>query len=140
MSLRTYDPKQVAVIIAGQIISGFADGTFVNVERDEDTWSLQVGADVEATRAKSNNKSGTLTVTLQQGSPSNAVLAALATADELTNTGIFSFLIKDNSGNSLHLAETAYIQKPAGSEYGREAGTREWVIRTDNLTTTPAGN
>lgn len=138
--LRTYDPKEVAVIINGQTLSGFADGTFVTVERDEDSWSLSIGTDGEGARAKSNNKSGTITVTLQQTSDSNKILSDLALADELTSTGTFPVLIKDASGYSIHSAEIAWIQKPATAEYAREAGNREWVIRTHELYTYSGGN
>lgn len=140
MALNTYNPKEVAIIVGGNIIDGFADGTFINVERDEDSYTLQVGSDGEATRSKNNNLSGTVTLTLRQGSPSNAILSALAQQDELNGSGIVPLLVKDNSGSSIHSAETAWIQKPSAAEYGRESGSREWVIRTDRLQTFIGGN
>lgn len=135
MALTTYDPKQVTVIIAGQIISGFAEDTFVEVVRNEDMFTLQVGADGDATRSRSNNKSGRLTVTLRQGSPSNEVLSALAAADEVAGGGVTSFAVRDNSGTSVHGALTAWIVKAADSTYARESGDRVWVLETDNLST-----
>lgn len=140
MALRTYDPKEVSIIAGGEIVQGYADGTFISIERDEDTWALQIGADGEGARSKSNNRSGTITLTLQQTSASNAILNALAQADELSNGGVFSVLVRDNNGGSLAAAETAWIQKPSNQEYGREAGEREWVIRTDNLSLATLGN
>ena len=64
MALKTYDPKQISVIVGGAIISGFADGEFVTTERNEDAFTLNVGADGEGGRVKSNNKSGRITLTL----------------------------------------------------------------------------
>lgn len=131
--MRTYDPKAVTVVVAGQIITGFAEDTFIGLARNEDMYTLQVGADGEATRSRSNNKSGRLTLTLRQGSPGNEILSALANADELAAGGVFSMAVKDNSGTSLHSAVTAWIVKMADTEYAREAKDREWVIETDNL-------
>lgn len=140
MGLKSYDAKQVTVIVGGAILSGFADGSFVKVERNVDAFSLIVGADGEATRSKSNNRSGRVTVTLQQTSDSNTILAAYAAADELTNSGIVPVLIKDNSGVSIHSAAQAWIVKYAGSDYAKESGTKEWVMESSDLITFPGGN
>ena len=140
MALKTYDAKQVSIIVGGAIISGYADGSFVRVERNADQFSLVMGADGEATRSKSNNKSGRFTFTLQQSSDSNAILAGFAALDELSNNGIIPVLVKDNSGNSLHTAAQAWCVKYPSSEYAKESGTKEWVFETDELITFPAGN
>ena len=140
MAVKTYDPAQVAVIVGGFPITGFADGSFVTVERNADAFALYMGTDGEGTRAKSNNKSGRITITLAQSSDSNAILAGIAAADELRNAGVVPVMIKDNSGESLHVAETAWIVKVPNAEYGREIGTREWIIETDLLVSAVAGN
>ena len=138
--LLTYDPKQVTVIVGGNSISGFADGSFVKIERNEDSWTLQMGTDGEGTRSKSNNRSGKVTVTLMQSSDSNNILQGIATSDELTNGGLVPILIKDGSGASLYMAEQAWSVKPPSSEFAREAGGREWVLETDSLQVFVGGN
>lgn len=140
MALKTYDPKQVSIIVGGFPLSGYADGTFVAIERDEDAFSLQIGADGEEARAKSNNLSGTITITLQQASEGNRILSDFAVADELTNSGVFPVLVKDSSGASIHAAEQAWVQKVAPAEYGREGAEREWVIQTGRLRSYVGGN
>lgn len=140
MAAKTYDPSQVAIIVGGFQITGFADGSFLTVARNADAFALYVGTDGEGTRAKSNNKSGRITLTLAQSSDSNAILSGIAVADELSNNGIVPVLIKDNSGNSLYAAETAWIVKAPDSEFGREIGSREWIIETDNLAVFVGGN
>jgi len=136
----TYDPSQVSVIFGGQPITGFADGTFVQLERDEDAYALSIGIDGEGTRAKSNNKSGKATLTLQQSSPSNDYLTGIAKLDELRNAGVLPLLIKDNSGRTLAMAEKAYIVKLPASEFSREVSEREWIIQTDRLELFVGGN
>lgn len=139
--LKTYDFRQVSVIVGGRIMAGFAEGDdSVMVERNEDAWSLKVGADGEATRSKSNNKSGKVTLKLQQTSESNAILSAFAKADELSNSGAVPVLIKDNSGLSLHAAEQAWVIKMPSSGFGAESGEREWVLESDNMEMFEGGN
>jgi len=140
MSVKTYDPRQVIIIVAGNQMSGYADGSFVTVARNEDMFTLQVGTSGEGTRSKSNNRSGTITFQLMQSSDSNAVLQALANVDELSNSGAVPVMVKDNSGGSLYIAETAWIRKIPDSEFSREAGPREWVLETDVLVPNVAGN
>lgn len=133
MSLNTYDPKQVNLVVAGQIMSGYAEDTFIEVSRNANSFELQMGADGDATRSRSNNKSGQLKLTLRQGSASNEALSALAVADEASNGSVFSFGLKDSSGTSLYAAATAWIVKPADSAFAVKSGTRQWMIETDNL-------
>lgn len=140
MSVKTYDPKQVLVTFGGFTLSGFADGSFVTVERLEDAWSMQIGTDGEGTRSKSNNRSGSITIQLMQTSDSNQTLTALALADELSNSSALPLMVKDNSGTTICVAETAWIKKMPSSEFAREAGPREWVLETDNLVMNLGGN
>lgn len=144
MTLRKYDPSQVAIIF-GPVgpIGGFADGTFVSVEQNEDSFALSVGSDGEGTRAKSNNRSGRVTVTLAQSSASNALLSAahLLDINSANGDGIGPLLVADRSGTSLYEAENAWIVRPPAAEFGRDgAATREWIIETDNLNQVHGGN
>jgi hypothetical protein len=140
MAVSTYDPKQVAIIFGGFSLSGFADGSFVTVERNEDAFTLQMGTDGEGTRSKSNNKSGRVTVRLMQSSESNAILSGIAKSDELSNSGVQPLMVKDNSGASLYVAEQSWIVKMPSAEYDREASEREWIIETDSLQMFEGGN
>lgn len=128
MSLRTYDPAQVTVAIGGAIMSGYTDGTFVEIARNDNTWNTVVGADGLVTRGKSNNRSATLTLTLKQSSPSNDVLSALLVADELTNGSVFPVLIKDLSGTSIYFSAQAFINTFAGATYSKDITDRSWTF------------
>lgn len=128
MSVRTFDPASVVITVGGVPMSGFADGTFLLVDRDEDAFVKVTGADGTSTRVKSNNRAGTLTLTLKQSSPSNDVLSGFAILDELSNSGVVPVLVKDLSGNSLYFSATGWIQKMPASEFGKEINNREWII------------
>lgn len=140
--VKTYDPASVSIVAFGIPISGYADGSFVSVERNEDSFTLQVGTDGESCRSKSNNKSGRVTVTLLQSSISNDLLSAQLALDELSpnGDGIGPFLMKDNSGRSLFAAEKAWIVKPPAAAFSRESESREWVIESADLVPFTGGN
>lgn len=140
MGVKTYNPADVVIVVAGIPISGFADGTFLSIGRNNPSFTDGTGADGEGFRSKSNDKSGTATLTLLQTSASNALLSALAALDEASGDGIGPLLVKDNSGTSLYSAQTAWIEKPADSEFAREKSDREWVIKTDLLNVFVGGN
>ncbi len=131
MSVRTYDPKQVVITIGGVPMSGFSDGTFLEVDRNEPTWTMVVGADGLVTRGKTNNLSGTLTLTLKQSSPSNDVLSGFMALDEATNSGIVPVFVKDLSGNSTYFSARAWVTQFANSTFGKDINDRQWVLSMD---------
>lgn len=140
MSVKSYDPASVSIVFAGIPMEGYADGTFITVARDNPSFNLAIGSDGEGARAKSNDKSGTITVTLMQNSLTNDLLSALSIADEQTGDGIGPFLMKDLSGRTLCAAETAWLEKPSDIEFAREISNREWTIKTDALDLFAGGN
>lgn len=140
MAVKVYDPAQVHVIFNGILIEGIAKDTFVLAERTNDMFSVMVGADGEGARAKTNDTSGTVTVTLMQSSISNDALSAIAAVDELTGDGVGALLVKDGLGRTILAAESAWIKKIASVEYGSEITNREWVFETDDLQMFVGGN
>jgi hypothetical protein len=74
MATYQYDPAQVIVALGGTTISGYADGTFVEVAFDEQQWNKVTGADGATQRSKTNNYTGTITLTLLNGAASNDFL------------------------------------------------------------------
>lgn len=140
MSVKTYDPKQVAIIVAGSQISGYANGSFIKVERDEDAFSKVTGADGYSSRAKSNNRGGVMTVTLAQTSDSNDILNAFALADEVSNAGVVPVMMKDNSGRTTIFSGFAWVKKTAGADFAKEIGNREWIFDMTDVDINHGGN
>jgi hypothetical protein len=140
MAFATYDFSQVNLIIGGVPISGFADGSSITVEFDEQQWTKTTGSDGLVTRSKSNNYSGSVSVSLQQSSRANDVLSALWVADRTSNAGVVPLLIKDNSGRTLWAAQHAWVQQMPSQEFGKELSDREWLLDCDALTGAAGGN
>lgn len=140
MPVRTYDPKSVILTVGGVPMSGFADGTFVRVTRANDSFTKVSGADGVVSRSKTNDVSGSLEITLAQTSPSNDVLSAFMTADELTNTGVVPVMCKDVSGRSILFSAFAWVKKPADVEFGKDISNRTWTLDCADLFMGVAGN
>lgn len=139
-ALRTYAPDLISVIIGDRPITGFADGEGVKVSRKNDSFTHVKGMTGESARTKSNDKSGEITLTLMQTSPDNEYLSQLALEDEITGQRPFNILIRDQNGNSLYEAETAWINKPADAMFGKELTNREWVIACTDIRMFSAGS
>lgn len=133
MTVKTYSPEKVEVIVAGVKIHGFSEGSLVTVARTSDAFTMVVGADGEVGRSFNPDRSGTVTIMLKSDSDSNDFLSALAIADELSLNGTFPILVKDGNGTSLTAADTCWIQKRAEAEHAREINDREWVICASRL-------
>ncbi|HBK52384.1 MAG TPA: hypothetical protein DDZ44_00400 [Syntrophomonas wolfei] len=126
--MRTYDPKDVNVIVGGVALTGFAEDTFVQAERMEDSFTEYVGAKGEVAMAESNNKTGEITVTLEATSPSVEYLNGLA--NKKGQNAIFPVSVVDLNDDSRVVISgaEARVRKPASHEYGKEIGEREFVI------------
>lgn len=129
----TYDPMKVTLVIGGNIISGFHDGSFIQVSRDEDTWLRTVGADGRVARARNANKMGMVTFTLQQGSPSNSVCSSLHNADELTGVPPGAFQLIDQNGTTVLAGDETFFLKPADVEFAKEVSGRQWSLAVPKL-------
>lgn len=140
MAVETYDPKAVKIIFGTHEIQGFADGTFLNIEYDENAFQKVVGADGGTSRAKMNNNGGLATITIKQTSPSNDFLSGIALSDRLSSLGILPFFVTDKSGKTLAVSAASWIQKPASSEFSKEITNREWAIELADLDMFVGGN
>lgn len=127
MPIETYSPGDTVLTVNGNIISGYADGTFITAEREVDAYTKVVGADGEVSRTKSANRSGRVTLTLKQTSASNAVLMAIAADDELLDAGVIDVYLKDNLGYTIFGGE-GWIVKQPNFELGSDEANREWMI------------
>jgi len=134
MATKDYDPKQVVLSLGGVAVEGYADGTFITAQRNNQTFNLVSGASGETVRAKSNDKTGTLEITLLQSSATNDWLSGKMLADEgPTNAGKFSVAMIDKNGTTVVSAVEGWVQQPPAVEYGKELGERTWTIECGEL-------
>lgn len=125
-----YDAARVISTWGGKPIQGFAKGTFIKVEFDEDQVTKTVGAQGAVTATVSNNRAGKATFTLVQGSPTNDVLSKASAANQAPGQALVvkPLMIKDLNGTTLCSGDAAWVKKVADTEFGDEQGNRQWVL------------
>lgn len=112
-------------------ITGFADGTFVSMDRLVPTSEPYQGVGDNAFgRVKRRVTAMNVTITLHQYSPSNSVLQQLQTADSNTpgNEWVFNCTMKDLSGQTVVSSNNAIIAAPANASFSSTTETRDWNI------------
>jgi len=139
MALFRYNAKAVVANLGPVPIIGWADGQFINVALNEDTFALTMGTDGFGCRSTTNNYSGRITFTLGQWSPSNAGLKVLWLADRASmgNAPVWPFKMVDGNTGALVVAAHAWVIKPADQGFERDPTSREWIIESENIVMTP---
>lgn len=130
MAIGRYDAKDVALTVDGVFITGFADGTFIEAEKDEDNMDTAVGAQGDVVDSTVNNPLGTITVTLQQTSPSVSYLTQLANSGEHVPV----YIISNNEPKEKIGGSEARIRKPASVSFSDTAESREFEITVYDYT------
>ena len=133
MSFFQYSPDLVDVIWNGITITGYADGTFIDVEREVDTFTKKVGSLGDVARSKSLNRSGKITITVMDTHPVNDLLAALIIEDEQFATAVGPFTLKDRSGTSEVRATEAWIMKVPKMGRAQQSGNNVYVFEAASI-------
>lgn len=129
MALALYDPSSVVIYIAGISLEDVAEGTFVRISKDTQTFSSSTSTDGQVYRKRSSSASYTLTLSLTSSSKSNRVLQYLLIADYATSLGTFPILIKDTSGSSLFFSTNGWIESQPDMNFDQGVRTLTWTIR-----------
>lgn len=146
--LSTFAPNRVTVVISqastgiSHVVSGFSTDSIVKIEASTEKFELYTGADNTSTRIYKGNEAGTISLSLQQTSPSNDIFSQLYLNDIASqdSSGLFTVTVKDNSGRSLYFASEAYIGKLPMSDFGNSMHHREWVVHCAHLHMYIGGN
>ena len=72
VSVTTYDPKKVNVIVGGRVITGFASDGVVTLAKSEDSVTPSVGAKGDVTYSENANESGTVNVSITDANDDTA--------------------------------------------------------------------
>ncbi len=133
----TFAPDEFTIILSQgdyvHQVSGFADGTFINMERLTPTSEPYIGAGKSGAfgRVKRSITAMNVNITLNMYSQSNTALQALQLADArdvISNEWVFNCLIKDPSGQTVMSTSSAIILAPPTVNFGTSTETRDWTI------------
>jgi hypothetical protein len=139
-NVRTYDPKLVIITFGPVIITGYAEGTFVTITQNGESFEKVRGSDGGVDRVNKNSADYAVAVTLRQTSLTNDALSVIAAADRLDNSGKKPLTVKDLNGTSLFFAEQAWIGKEPDDENSDSLGSREWRFDTGIASKFTGGN
>ena len=130
-TLFSYCPESVQCLIAGFIpITGFVDGTFISVDKDEMPYSSVRMPDGTIARKYNNGQTYTITITLHNGAETNSLLTKMWQVDEITQRGKFPLLIKDQSGSDLLFSTESWIAGIPSLTKSNAVDSRVWVIKS----------
>lgn len=118
----TYNFNDVTVIVDGVFITGFADGTGVSTEKQEDNFTTKTTADGETVVSESNDKRGLITITLDQTSPSVPYLNSKA-----NSKSEYPAWVMGANGEKAGGSRTR-VRKTANKEFGKESSERAFEI------------
>ncbi len=129
----TYDPKKVIITFGGVPIGGFADGTFIQVDPNGDSFAKKVGADGEVVRSLSNDNTHTVQITLLQTSLSNAYLRTVLNTDKITGLAMLPLSISDLNGVELKFWPQAWVSVEPGFGRAKEDTDVQWTLHTGQI-------
>lgn len=135
MNLFPYNPKSIICTWGENLIQGFADGSMVVVEYDEDAVTKTAGTQGDVTATINQNRAGKATFNIKQGAALNDVLSRACAQNQprLSRLIVKPLTIKDLFGTTLCIAPQAWVEKVAKTEFAKDHTPREWVIAFGEL-------
>lgn len=128
-----YCPDFVDIIFGGIIINGYADGTFVDIEYEEDQFKKQTGSLGDVTRTRQLNRSGKITFTLMDSAPVNSLLMAVALEDMRVGGQFRPFSFVDRSSETFASATECWVMKLPKIERAKESGKVTWTLEAASI-------
>ena len=126
-TVRTYRPKDISFILGGYEVGGFESITATIVP---EKFKIIKGIRGQHTRVKTFDQSGEIQIRLLQTSPMNDLLSDILNADIAQQAGRLAIQLKDRSGDSLIISDSAFIMGlPSDITYSDGLNSRVWTIR-----------
>lgn len=126
--LKKYNPKRINSGWFNIPFLGYMEGTFIEVEYDEDAVTTHVGGGGDVSLILNANTMAKLVVTLIQGSPTNAKLSALVPSSSRDFLPTAPISLTDLNGTTLVGGPNAFIKKMAKVEFGKSLTGRQWTF------------
>lgn len=138
--VKTYDPKNIVVIVGTERIHGFSEDDIITVAPSGDGTAKYVGADGEVGRSIDPDETVEITITLAQTSASNDTFSAMHQLDRATGKGLVPFVLKDLTGSTLVAASQCWVANLPEAKKGRQIDTNEWTLYTGKADVFIGGN
>lgn len=138
MYFQSYSPKDVVIIVNGNVMTGLDPNTFITLERNAPVLTNVIGISGEVAPIKTTDHSGTVTITLMQASPSNNFLQnELGFYESAYSSGPFialsELVIVDLSGLTVVLGHNGYLVEYPTVALGASQQSRTWKYFCQHL-------
>jgi Protein of unknown function (DUF3277) len=134
--MKAYGFSNIVLLINGVEISGFSDGDdAISMKRLSDLASHKIGSDGRMMVSLSSDRSGEITIKLQQTSGSNKYLNALANSQQALDTRFIPVLVymSDTYRGDTASGVPGYLKKLPDLVRGEKGQNQDWVIVVENL-------
>ncbi|AXN57734.1 structural protein [Serratia phage vB_SmaM-Kashira] len=126
LTWEAYDPQKVILYMLGQKVSGYAADTKIVVSRNNDHLTPHMGVDGELSLALSRDRSGVMTVSLQNTAAWNGYLAQWQKQVDVTGRALFPVQLEGSQGLSINTF--GWIQRQPDLTYGSTVEQMDWEI------------
>jgi hypothetical protein len=128
----SFNIKNVIFLVGGFPMSGYAEGSKIEVKRKTEHWRSVAGTDGEVARSRVHDDRYEIKVTFMPHSTANVTLNTLLLADKLTGQGIVPVSLLDPSTGEQFLANGAWVMQSPGVVYSNGIEGREWTLETSS--------
>lgn len=122
--VRTFSPKKVTVMYGGRVVTGFAEGSMIKCEKNEENNMPHVGVLGEVSRAINADNTGKITISLAGTSPWIGIFARKAAANQLESCNVIDM---NEHGINVGGSE-CWIVKAPGINIGKEVEEQDVEI------------
>lgn len=135
MSVNTFDPSKVIFTINDFQLTGFVDGSFIEIIQNAPYFRIVPGIRGKSTRVRSRDRSGVVNLRLMQTSTDNEVLSKIVEQDDMHQSGLLLANLRDVGGQSGLQFGGAFLEGAPNMSYSAsETQLREWKLHYQHVT------
>jgi hypothetical protein len=112
---------------------GLAQGSSITEARNAPSWTQKPTGQGRVVRVYNPDRSGTLSVVLDQESAQHQSLRALAATDRVSRNIVGVLTVKDTTSGETFFYRNAYIMTEPDEARGTESGTFTWVFNFEGV-------
>lgn len=112
---------------------GLAQGTSITETRNAPSWTQKPTGQGKVVRVYNPDRSGSLSVVLDQESSQHQALRGLALTDRISRGVVGVLTVKDNTSGETFFYKNAYIATEPDETRGTESTTFTWVFNFEDV-------
>lgn len=141
MTTRQYAIDRVQLNWLGlDLMEGIAQGTSIQETRNAPKWSSKPTGMGGVVRVYNPDKSGTVTITVDQESKVHQQLRLFSNLDDVSRANVGPMMMKDNSTGETIVFVNAWIMTDPDESRGTESATFPWVFGFEKVVKKSAAN